>query len=202
MPAPAPVVRSLLWSVASAVVALVPVVARPADARARTYLLGDSVAAWSADVLTKQLGPAGVVLDAVACRGTVYSCVTPGQRGRPPSGLATIQASRGRLGASVILELGYNDRPLAGAIDRVMRELRRQGVRRVVWVNLSERRSEYRATNQALSAARARWPELRVLDWRAASAGHSSWFIDGVHLTTTGKSAFAGFLAQALRHGS
>jgi hypothetical protein len=132
VPAPAPVVRSLLWSAALAVVALVPVVARPADARARTYLLGDSVAAWSADVLTRQLGPAGVVLDAVACRGTVYSCVTPGQRGRPPSGLATIQASRGRLGASVILELGYNDRPLAGAIDRVMRELRRQGVRRVV----------------------------------------------------------------------
>jgi hypothetical protein len=202
VPAPAPVVRSLLWSVALAVVALGPVVARPADASARTYLLGDSVAAWSADVLTKQLAPAGIVLDAVACRGTVYSCVTPGQSHRPPSGLAAIQARRGRLGSTVVLELGYNDRPLAGAIDRVMRELRSQGVRRVAWVNLSERRSEYRATNQALSAARARWPELRVLDWRAVSAGHASWFIDGVHLTATGKSAFAGFLAQALRHVS
>ena len=200
MPAPAPVVRSLLWSVALAVVALGPVVARPADASARTYLLGDSVAAWSAAVLTKQLAPAGVVLDAVACRGTIYSCVTPGQPTRPPSGLATIQARRGRLGATVVLELGYNDRPLAGAIDRVMRELRRQGVRRVAWINLSERRSEYRATNQALGAARARWPELRILDWRAASAGHASWFIDGVHLTASGKAAFAGFLAQELRH--
>ena len=79
MPAPALVVRSLLWSVALAVLALGPVAARPADASARTYLLGDSVAAWSADVLTKQLAPAGVVLDAVACRGTVFSCVTPGQ---------------------------------------------------------------------------------------------------------------------------
>ena len=128
--------------------------------------------------------------------------MTPGQPTRPPSGLATIRARRGRLGATVVLELGYNDRPLAGAIDRVMRELRSQGVRRVAWINLSERRSEYRATNQALSAARARWPELRVLDWRGVSAGHSSWFIDGVHLTASGKSAFAGFLAQALRHVS
>ena len=202
MPAPAPVVRSLLWSVGLAVLALGPVAARPADASTRTYLLGDSVAAWSADALIKQLAPVGVVLDAVACRGTVFSCVTPGQRTRPPSGLATIQARRGRLGSTVLLELGYNDRPLAGALDRVMRELRSQGVRRVVWVNLSERRSEYRATNQALSAARARWPELRVLDWRAVSAGHPSWFIDGVHLTASGKAAFAGFLAQALRHVS
>ena len=115
MPAPALVVRSLVWSVALAVLALGPVAARPADASTRTYLLGDSVAAWSAAVLTKQLAPAGVVLDAVACRGTVYSCVTPGQSTRPPSGLATIQARRGRLGATVVLELGYNDRPLAGA---------------------------------------------------------------------------------------
>ena len=158
MPAPALAVRSLLWSAALAVLALGPVAARPADASARTYLLGDSVAAWSADVLTKQLSPAGVVLDAVACRGTIYSCVTPGQATRPPSGLATIRARRGRLGATVVLELGYNDRPLAGAIDRVMRELRSQGVRRVAWINLSERRSEYRATNQALSAARAAGP--------------------------------------------
>jgi hypothetical protein len=202
VPAPALVARSLLWSVALAVVALGPVGAHPADASARTYLLGDSVAAWSAGVLAKQLAPAGVVLDAVACRGTVHSCLTPGQAARPASGLATIQARRGRLGATVVLELGYNDRPLTGAIDRVMRELRSQGVRRVVWVNLSERRREYRATNQALNAARARWRELRVLDWRAVSAGHSSWFIDGVHLTTKGKAAFAGFLAQALRHVS
>ena len=202
MSAPALVMRSLLWSVALSLVALGPVAARPADASARTYLIGDSVVAWWAGALAKQLAPAGVVVDAVACRGTVHSCTTPGLPIRPPSGLATIQARRGQLGASVVIELGYNDRPLAYTIDRVMKELRGQGVRRVAWVNLSERRSEYRATNQALSAARARWPELRVLDWRAVSAGHSSWFIDGVHLTATGKAAFAGFLAQALRHVS
>jgi hypothetical protein len=183
------------------VIALGPTPAQPAAAAAgRTYLLGDSVAAWSADVLAKQLAPVGVVIDAAACRGTVYSCITPGLPTRPPSGLATIQARRGRLGSTVVLELGYNDRPLAGAIDRVLKELRSQRVRRVVWVNLSERRSEYRATNLALGAARARWPELRILDWRAVSTGHASWFIDGVHLTAAGKSAFASFLAYSLRH--
>ena len=194
------VVRTLISSTVLGLVAVAPAAAGPADAAPPTYLFGDSVAAWSADVLTKQLAPRGIVLDAVACRGTVFSCATTGRGTRPPSGLATIQARRGRLGSTVVLELGYNDRPLSGAIDRVMHELRGQGVRRVIWVNLSERRSEYRATNEALNAARSRWTELRILDWRAVSARHPSWFIDGVHLTASGKAAFASFLGQALRH--
>jgi hypothetical protein len=68
-----------------------------------------------------------------------------------------------------------------------MQELRDQGVQRVAWINLSERRSGYRDTNRALTAASLRWPELRVLDWRSYSAGRGSWFIDGVHLTATGR---------------
>ena len=53
-------------------------------------------------------------------------------------------------------------------------------------------------TNRALTAASFRWPELWVLDWRSYSAGRSSWFIDGVHLTAKGKLAFAHFLARSL----
>ena len=87
----------------------------------------------------------------------------------------------------VVIALGYNDRPQRRAIDRVMQELTDQGVQRVAWINLSERRSGYR-TPTALTAASLRWPELWVLDWRSYSAGRSSWFIDGVHLTAKGKS--------------
>jgi len=199
VPAPAHSVRSVVVVVALAVVGIVPVLGAPPAhaARARPYLLGDSVAAWSAAVLTRELGQAGLVLDAVACRGTVSSCVAPGQTTRPASGLSTIQAKRGRLGSLVVIELGYNDAPLRGSIDRVLRELRSQGVRRVAWVNLSERRPGYHDTNLALDAAAKRWPELRILDWRRASAGRAAWFIDGVHLTSIGKAAFARFLAQS-----
>jgi lysophospholipase L1-like esterase len=128
----------------------------------------------------------------------VASCVAPGEGARPPSGLSTIKAQRGRLGTLVVIALGYNDRPQRRAIDRLMQELRDQGVQRVAWINLSERRSGYRDTNRALTAASLRWPELRVLDWRSYSAGRGSWFIDGVHLTATGRLAFAHFLARSL----
>jgi hypothetical protein len=199
VPARAQVAQSLLSSVALAIVAVGPILEAPsADAaRTRPYLLGDSVAAWSADVLTRELGRSGLVLDALACRGTVLSCVAPGQTTRPPSGLSTIRAKRGRLGSLVVIELGYNDRPLRSSIDRLLRELRSQGVGRVAWINLSERRSGYHDTNVALDAAAKRWPELRILDWRTASAGRGSWFVDGVHLTGSGKVAFARFLAES-----
>ena len=48
-----------------------------------------------------------------------------------------------------------------------MRALEARQVERVVWVNLSTRtgRADYVAANQALAAARSRWPDLFVLDW-------------------------------------
>ena len=177
---------------------LVAVLPSPVSARTRPYLLGDSVVAWSEAAIEERLGHTGLVIDALACRGAVASCVVPGQGTRPPSGLSTIKAQRGRLGDLVVIELGYNDRPQRRAIDRVMQELRAQGVSRVAWINLSERRSGYRDTNRALMAASLRWPELRVLDWRSYSAGRGSWFVDGVHLTSKGKAAFAHFLARSI----
>ncbi len=46
----------------------------------------------------------------------------------------------------------------------------------------------------------ARHPgRTRLLDWVAYSRGHGDWFQpDGLHLTSTGASAFTGFLARAL----
>ena len=98
-----------------------------------------------------------------------------------------------------MIELGYNDRPLRASIDRVLRELRGQGVKRVAWINLSERRTRYRDTNLALDAAAARGGRSCGSSTGAqASFGRGSWFIDGIHLTAAGKSAFARFLAHAL----
>ena len=188
--------RRVLGAATLAVVVTTALAPSPASARTRPYLLGDSVIAWSTSAIRNRLGDS-VVIDALACRGAVSSCVVPGER-RPPSGLSTIKAQRGRLGSLVVIALGYNDKPQRRSIDRVMQALRDQGVRRVAWINLSERRSGYRDTNRALTAASLRWPELRVLDWRGYSAGRGSWFIDGVHLTAKGKVAFAHFLARSL----
>ena len=86
-----------------------------------------------------------------------------------------------------------------------MTVLRGKGVTRVGWVTMSERRASsaavFAAANQALNAARARWPELVVLDWNQASSGadRDRWYADSVHLTNTGQSEFALWLrSQAL----
>ena len=96
---------------------LVAVLPSPVSARTRPYLLGDSVVAWSEAAIEQRLGHTGLVIDALACRGAVASCVVPGQGTRPPSGLSTIKAQRGRLGDLVVIELGYNDRPQRRAIE-------------------------------------------------------------------------------------
>ena len=78
---------------------------------------------------------------------------------------------------------------MAGRIDAVMAALRNRQVRRVAWVNLSQRRAEFAATNAAIAAAAGRWPEMFVFDWESASddAAGNRWFSDNVHLTATGR---------------
>ena len=112
-----------------------------------------------------------------------------------------------------VVELGYNDPPsgFAADIDAMMSTLTARGVKRVVWVNMAENRtaadgsSFYRASNAALNAARARWPNLDVALWSQASSvsEHVRWFAsDGVHLTTTGNAQFSLWLRDYVAGGS
>ena len=75
----------------------------------------------------------------------------------------------------VVVELGYNSptSDFGARIDSMMRALEARQVERVVWINLSTRsgRADFVAANQALAAARSRWPDLFVLDWASYSAG-------------------------------
>ena len=106
----------------------------------------------------------------------------------------------------VLVELGYNapTSDFGARIDSMMGALRARQVERVVWINLSERsgRADYVAANRALGAARSRWPELHVIDWRTYSAGggnRARWFAsDGIHLTATGQAEMARFVRVRL----
>ncbi len=102
----------------------------------------------------------------------------------------------------VIVELGYNDDSAAmpGRIDAVMAVLRQRGVGDVAWVNLSERRPQFAATNVALNAAMLRWSELTVLDWESASddVAADRWYSDNVHLTSTGRAEFSLWLREVV----
>ncbi len=103
-----------------------------------------------------------------------------------------------------IIQLGYNDDPntLQSDVDQVVNALNARGVQRVVFINLSTRRSSrnYALSNAVLANAATSYPNVSVLDWNAASSdpSQSRWFKDDVHLTNTGRAQFALFIRNQL----
>jgi hypothetical protein len=113
----------------------------------------------------------------------------------PPSALETIVSRGPELGATVVIDVGYNDQadPYGAHLDEVMQALLAAGVHHVVWVTLEEAQERWASINAQIRAAPNRWPQLVVADWAQASAG-KDWFVDGVHMTADGGLAFAEFL--------
>ncbi len=137
--------------------------------------------------------------DSQGYRCTVGNC--------PPATSDGLTIARNLSGSPdvAIVQLGYNDGQsgLGAEIDQVMRSLVDKGVRVVGWVTMSERRivngvPTFATGNSALRAATSRWPQLRVLNWDAHSAGPSKdrWFSDNVHLSPTGRAEFALWLRE------
>lgn len=116
----------------------------------------------------------------------------------------------------LVIGTGYNDhqsRFLEG-FEQIMQAARIAGIDRVVWLTYREpvtysspsqlsNAITFAANNRTLRAASASgaWPELRLLDWNAHSAGRTGWMTsDGVHVTVTGAREAALFISRALAH--
>jgi hypothetical protein len=185
--------------------------ARPAAATpgAGVFLLGDSVteslSIGSPSTFTATITPTypDAVIDGRSNRRTVTAST---YQGSPvTSGLDEIKANAGRIGDVIIIELGYNDCVAPGfpaAIDQILTELTSQDVPTVLWSMMTTLiRPEYASCNAALNDATKRWPTLRLADWDGYSHAHPEWFDDdglGVHLTATGRTAYATFLRDQL----
>ena len=77
--------------------------------------------------------------------------------------MAEIAANAGHLGDVVVIELGYNDKPSASAIDAALSALTAQDVPLVLWVDLSTlNRPDFAPVNDRLQAATTRWPTMRA----------------------------------------
>ncbi|HEX9259189.1 MAG TPA: SpoIID/LytB domain-containing protein, partial [Acidimicrobiales bacterium] len=144
----------------------------------------------------------GITFDAVSGRCTSGTCSVS------PTGVQIVNAIATAPDVAVV-ELGYNDSAsnFAAEVDSMMQALTAKGVRVVLWVNMSTRRTSngspvYAPHNAALAAAMGKWKNLVVLDWNAASSDGAAdrWFISGdlVHLTSSGQVQFAFFLRQQL----
>jgi len=103
-----------------------------------------------------------------------------------------------------IIQLGYNDDPTTfqSDVDQVVNALNTRGVQRIVFINLSTRRTsrDYALSNAVLANAATSYPNVSIFDWNAASSAPSQnrWFSDDVHLTSTGRSEFTLFIRNQL----
>ena len=158
-------------------------------------VIGDSVATgmfWHDEAIAVMQKKLGVYWDVAVCR-TIDGTSCPFDGERAPT-LLQVVAARGIVPPTVVVEVGYNDPTgmFAAEVDRAMSALIAAGAKHVLWLTMRESRDPYPTLNALLAKAAARWPQLVLVDWNAASESHPSWFqTDDVHLTPEGGVAMA-----------
>lgn len=182
--------------------ALATASAEPASRTAptRVTIFGDSAAEvldYVADAKQYLATGLDVNWQLKVCRRLVQlSC--PYQGVRPPTVLDVVQATTdGGLGSIVVVDVGYNDYvdQYQNDMETVLKALIAKGVDHVIWTTMHEVRQDYRSINATIRAEAAKWPQVTVADWNAASQGQDWFNPDGIHLNSAG----AWGLARLLR---
>ena len=187
-----------------AIAALAAASAAAAPPLQHVTLISDSVAGafgWdppAARILEQGLD---VDLELAGCRRlTTESCPAGGVI--PPNALTLIRTMGARLGANVVIAVGYNDYPsvYGPGIEETLAALRRAHVQRVFWLTLAASQHPYLQSNAEIRAAARRHAGfMTVIDWNAYARGHPEWFQpDGVHLQSVGAEALARCIHDAL----
>ncbi|HEX4679646.1 MAG TPA: putative Ig domain-containing protein [Gaiellaceae bacterium] len=120
---------------------------------------------------------------------------------RPPSVVDLAKAMGTKLGANVVVSVGYNDyeAQYAQNIDDALNAFKAAGVKHVWWLTLRAAHHPYLSMNDAIVAAAKTHPELTVIDWNVYSRSHTDWFQDdGLHLLQPGAEAMATLIHTTL----
>jgi hypothetical protein len=108
---------------------------------------------------------------------------------RPPTVLDVVHAAaNGSLGSIAVIDVGYNDYvdQYQNDMEALLKALVSKGVEHVIWTTMHEVRQDYRSINATIRAEAARWPQIVVADWNAASQGQDWFNSDGIHLNSAG----------------
>jgi hypothetical protein len=183
-----------------------PVSAGPVEA----LLVGDSVMnglaqSYGAPARALLASRHSFILDAAGCRRLVGTSCHIGSSPPPTNAITALISRAGQYDKALVMAAGYNDSNIGGAVDIILAEARRQGIESVIWLTYREAGTsshiaQYRSNNDVLREKRAQYPELRLADWAALSAGMpASWFsADGLHLGGSAATAMAGLIADSL----
>ena len=148
--------------------------------------IGDSVMSGARQALRDALG-GHVRIDAVVGR-------------QVKEGIARLELlkARGRIGDTVIIQLGNNGRFTAEQFDRIMNIL--QGVPNIVFVNVKVPRRWEAEVNRVLVAGVRRHPGVILVNWRHLfrTCRGRIFVPDATHLTFTGARCYARIIATAL----
>jgi hypothetical protein len=116
-----------------------------------------------------------------------------------PAAVDVLRAARtaGHLGPVVVVHIGTNGYVTRAQFDDMMSVL--AGVPRVVVVNDKVPRPWQDPNDDMLAQAAAAYPSVRVVDWRAASAGRPELFWDDdTHLRPEGARFYASLVAAQI----
>ena len=101
-------------------------------------------------------------------------------------------------GSTVVMDLGNNDLLTEDTV-RAIFELVKESSK-VVVVNTAVPRPYRDANNELVTQLAAQYSNVRVVDWNLISDGHPEYFApDGVHLVSTGVSAYVIAIDEALK---
>lgn len=107
-------------------------------------------------------------------------------------------SSQGQLREYVVVELGTNGPFTDEQLIKVLNLLGPN--KRIILINTRVPRSWEGQVNQTLAKVAAYYPNVKLVDWYAASSGHDEYFYnDGVHLNPDGIKAYASVIAQAIK---
>jgi hypothetical protein len=197
----------MLWissSAAALVAALAMIGTSAASDPPRVTVIGDSVLTaveWNSTPLSILEQGLDLQLDIGVCR-TLEGVSCPYEGGNVPTLMDVVKKLGPQLGATVLVEVGYNDPApeFAQRVEDSIDALLAAGVQRILWVSMREWRQQYIGMNQVLVAAAARHPQLTIVDWEGDSHDHYSWFQgDGVHLVYDGAVAMATLLNASIK---
>jgi hypothetical protein len=197
----------------AATMALPPVTSRAAPAPVEALLIGDSVLnglaqPYSAAGRAALAARHSFILDSAGCRRLITtSCrIPPGSA--PTNAITVLRAHAGQYDRALVVAAGYDD-PSSGAfgvgaaVDVLIDEARRQGIKHVIWLTYREaggagNAERFRQSNAVLRSRTD--PELVIADWASRSAGMpSSWFsADGIHLGPQAAAAMGALIGDTL----
>lgn len=147
-------------------------------------------------------------LDARGCRTLIGPSCSIGDRPAPPNTIEALRSHAGTFDKALVVVAGANDQSegefgMRAAIDTILDETARQGIRWVVWLNYNEDSSvgvRMRRHNTILRAAAAEEPRLVLADWNErVSTLPDGWFTaDGIHIGPAAAIELADLIADTL----